>query len=112
MIVYNETRKIVLCPDTVEAGDFFSRFLGLMFKTSLPSGKGLLLYPGAMIHTCFMRFSIDVVFISRDKKVIGVYRSMKPWRFSRWHRGAYYTLEAACGQLSDKVFEGDILSFR
>lgn len=112
MIVYNETRKIVLCPEAAEAGDFFSRLLGLMFKKSLPAGKGLLLYPGAMIHTCFMRFPIDVVFLSKDKKVIGVCSSMKPWRFSSWYRGAYYVLEAGSGELSEKAFEGDQLAFK
>lgn len=111
MKIYNETRKIEICSKVHVANTFFSRFLGLMFKDNLPYGEGLLLYPGAMIHTCFMKFSIDVAFISRSMEVVSVYTGLKPWHFSSWQKNAYYVLEALSGSMSGKVYPGDRISF-
>ncbi len=111
MKIYNETKKIEICQKAHIANTFFSRFLGLMFKVNLPQGEGLLLFPGAMIHTCFMRFSIDIVFISKDMEVVSVYTDLKPWRFSSWQKNAYYVLETSSGSISGKVYPGDKILF-
>lgn len=57
-----------------------SRFLGLMGRESLAPGSGLLLRPCASIHTFFMRFAIDVVYLDRELKVLKIRRGMAPWR--------------------------------
>ena len=48
------------------ANNFFKRFLGLMGKKKLPGGEGLLIAPCKSIHMCFMRFSIDAIFIDKN----------------------------------------------
>ncbi|SHI18942.1 Uncharacterized conserved membrane protein, UPF0127 family [Sporobacter termitidis DSM 10068] len=67
-----------------------------MFKPSLPSGQGLLLVPCSSIHTCFMRFTIDVVYLSKDYKVLGI-ETIAPWRVGRHVPGTKMVLETAAG---------------
>ena len=62
------------------ADGIWSRFWGLMLKRSLPQGNGLLLKPSSSIHTAFMRFPIDAVFMDRENNVVKVVRELKPFR--------------------------------
>ena len=101
----------ILVADVELADTFFTRFLGLMGRASLPDGKGLLLAPCPQIHTCFMRFDIDAVFCDKSGKVLYVKENMKPWRFGRFVWGGYYTLELAGGSLKGRVRPGDELVF-
>jgi uncharacterized membrane protein (UPF0127 family) len=73
-----------------------TRMRGLLGRTELPRGEGILLRPCGSIHTFFMRFPIDAVFVDRDGKVVGVERELRPWRTAR-HRGAKAVLELAAG---------------
>lgn len=71
---------------------------GLMLRRELPSGHGLLLSdPTGSIHTFFMRFAIDIVFLDDDLRVLRVARAVKPWRMTR-ERGAKRMLELTAGE--------------
>jgi uncharacterized membrane protein (UPF0127 family) len=91
------------------ARSFGARFLGLMGRNSLPPGRGLL-FPGASsVHTHFMRFPIDVVFLDDERRVVAVSRALRPWRFAR-EAGADAVLELAAGECERLgVAEGDRL---
>lgn len=93
------------------ADTFFSRLRGLMGRRDLPVGEGLLLAPCPQVHTCFMRFSIDVVFCNKQGKVLYVKERMKPWRLGKFVCGGYYTLELPGGTLAGQVQAGDELIF-
>ncbi|TML60208.1 MAG: DUF192 domain-containing protein, partial [Actinobacteria bacterium] len=56
---------------------------GLLGRTSLPDGEGLLLKPCGSVHTFFMRFPIDVVFLDRELSVVAVSAEVAPWRTAR-----------------------------
>lgn len=88
------------------ADNAYLRVMGLMFKKNMNGMGGLLLDPCNSIHTFFMRFPIDVVFISRDNKVINVQRSLAPWRMTWLYFKAKKTLELPSGSLSLNVKEG------
>lgn len=60
----------------------WDRFRGLMLRRELPSGHGLLIPHCRSVHTCFMRFPIDVIYLSPDNEVLKIVGSMKPWRCS------------------------------
>jgi hypothetical protein len=79
------------------ATGLWDRFRGLMLKQQLPAGEGLLLTRCKSVHTCFMRFPIDVVYLAADGKVLKVVEAMKPYRVSSC-AGADSTLEAQAGQ--------------
>ncbi len=93
------------------ANTFFTRLWGLMLRPGLAQGKGLLLSPCPQIHTCFMRFAIDAVFCDKQGRVLYVKENMRPWRFGRFVRGSYYTLELPSGTLQGLVKAGDELDF-
>ena len=70
----------IVCERCEVADTVIARARGLLGRKNLPSGAGLLIRPGFSIHTLFMRFPIDAVFLDRSGSVVDVVGSMKPWR--------------------------------
>ena len=88
----------------------WSRFRGLMGRKELIPGQGVLLRPAGSIHTCFMRFPIDVVFMNDELEVLRVAAAVRPWR-GRVQRGARIVLELAAGEAQRAGIEpGDRLA--
>lgn len=80
--------------ERIETADsYFKRLKGLMSRKNLPKGCGLLLTKCGQIHTCFMRFPIDVVYLSDDFRVLDIQSALPPWRVGRFVRGARHVLE-------------------
>ncbi len=75
----------------------FDRTKGLLGCKSLLPGEGLLLAPCNSIHTLFMRFPIDVVFLNKKNRITKIIRTMKPFRFGL-ALGASSVLELSAGQ--------------
>lgn len=101
----------VLAFELETANTYFTRLKGLMFRREFAKGKVLILDPCPQIHTCFMRFTLDAVFCAPDGTVLYVVEKMKPWRFSKFVKGARYTLEFAGGTLQNRVHPGDKILF-
>ena len=87
----------IVCERLLVADRPFARMRGLLGRRSLPSGEGLLLKPGASVHTFFMRFPIDVVFLDREGGVIAIAPELRPWR-AAGRRGARAVLELPAGE--------------
>ena len=51
-----------------------------MFRSELPAGTGLVIDPCSSIHTFWMRFPIDVLYVDKNGTVLRADRAMKPWR--------------------------------
>jgi uncharacterized membrane protein (UPF0127 family) len=77
------------------------RMRGLLGRRSLPGGEGILLRPAASIHTFFMRFPIDVVFLDRELVVVGIAAALRPWRIAG-ERGAHSALELPSGECEQR----------
>jgi uncharacterized protein len=87
----------VVC-DTCHLADKPStRFRGIMGWKSLRRGEGLLLRPTNSIHTMFVRFPIDAVFLDKEMKVVSIAHEVKPWRFAG-ARKAKSVLELSAGE--------------
>ena len=102
----------ILSKNILLAETFLSRLIGLMFKDKLVDADGLLIDPCRSIHTFFMKYSLDIVFLSEENKVIKIIRHMKPWRLSWIYFRAIKTLELPAGQLPSDVKEGDFLEVK
>lgn len=89
--------ELAVCERCLVAGTPLSRLRGLLGRSRLASGEGLLIRPTSAIHTCFMRFPIDAVFLDRDLVVVKVVSDLRPWRFAA-RRGAKSVLELAAGE--------------
>lgn len=86
----------------------WSRLRGLLGRSGLEPGEGLLLRPSGSIHMMFMRFPIDAVFLDRELVVVDVVRDLRPWR-AAGRRGAKAVLELAAGDAGD-LAPGDRLA--
>ncbi len=91
--VVNATRSCVVAEQCELANTFWTRFLGLMGRSGLEPGQGLLIYPESSIHMFFMRFPIDVLFVDRHDRIVELRAAMLPNRSfaSKW--GARYVIE-------------------
>ena len=104
-------RDVVLCEQCAIADTATRRLKGLLGRKELRAGEGLLIRPAAAIHTAFMQFPIDVVFLDRDLRVVGVEPELRPWRTAA-RRGARAVLELAAGECSRAGLRfGDSLRF-
>jgi uncharacterized membrane protein (UPF0127 family) len=86
-----------------------ARRQGLLKRDGLDPSSGLLLAPCLAVHTAFMRFAIDVIFVDRAGHVRRIVRRLRPWRIAA-SAGAYATIELAAGALdAGDVVVGDRL---
>lgn len=82
------------------ACSFRSRCIGLLRQPSISEQAGLLLVPGGSIHTLGMRFTIDVVFLSRQMRVLELVERVPPWRVVIAPRGTARVLELTAGRIA------------
>ena len=76
-----------------------ARMRGLLGRTGLPPGAGMMIERCSSIHTCFMKFALDVVFLDSGLMVRKIVRDLRPWRFAM-SPGACYAVELPAGALS------------
>jgi uncharacterized protein len=88
---------MVACERCRVADRMLTRMRGLLGRRGLEHGEGLLLKPAPSVHTFFMRFPIDAVFLDREGSVLKVRSHLRPWRVAA-ARGAHATLELAAGE--------------
>jgi uncharacterized protein len=76
------------------------RAIGLLKYSNLAPGEGLLITPCRGVHTCGMRFTIDLVALDDTGTVVDAVQEMGPWRIRLPRRGAVSVLELPAGSLS------------
>src|SRR4029079_1436503 len=99
-----------LAQSVIPAFDSDARRTGLLGRDSFEKGSAMVIAPSNAIHTFFMRFPIDVLFVRRNGVVVKVRRTVPPWRAvaSLW---AYAVIELPAGTLGvDDVRVGDMLT--
>ena len=93
------------------ANDFYSRLKGLLGTDEFPN-DGALFFPNvSSIHTFFMKYSIDVIFLDVNRKVIRLKENVKPYRIVFGGLKADSVLEMPCGSIKKmNINLGDLLS--
>jgi uncharacterized membrane protein (UPF0127 family) len=99
----------VICKKMIVARSMFSRMKGLMFSTDLPDCDGFLISPCNSIHTFFMLYALDVVFLDDEFKVVKIIRNLSPWRMTLIYFKARHVLEMKAETLTRKSRSGDQL---
>lgn len=99
----------ILSDNYLLANNPWTRLVGYMFKDEPKDYDGIFFIPGRSIHTFFMRFPIDVVFVSNKGKVIRIIRDLKPWRMTSIYFKAHNVLEVPAGKLPLDIKEGQVL---
>ncbi len=111
----NQSRGNAPIATSIEvASGFYARLMGLMFKSTLNPHTGMWFHRCSGIHTCFMRFAIDVIYVDKNLKVKRVYENLKPWRMTRFVSGADSVFELPAGtvkerevQIGDQLYVGN-----
>jgi len=94
------------------ADNLIARLRGLLGRSGLASGQGILLRPANSIHTIGMKFPIDIAFIDRSGTVIKIVENMPPGRFSPIILGSVCVLETTAGEIKKaQLNAGDNLRF-
>lgn len=99
----------LIADKVLKADDYDSRTKGLLGRDTMAPGEGLWIVPCPMIHTFFMRFAIDVLFLDKELRVARVLEDLRPWRLSPWVLRARSVLELPGGSLRGSVKKGDQL---
>jgi uncharacterized membrane protein (UPF0127 family) len=105
----NQRTGEVLARTLLPALDSASRKTGLLKHTSLAEGEAMVIAPSNAVHTWFMRFDLDLVFVKRDGRVVKTRAGVKPWRMSAALR-AFAVIEMRAGTLAAReTLPGDVL---
>ena len=100
----------VVCERCQVPRSAFARARGLLGRSGLEPGNGMLIDAAPSVHMFFMRFPIDVVFLDRDWRVVRVVHGLRPWRVAGARR-AVAALELPAGAAAEAgIEEGDVLS--
>ena len=111
LMVRNLTRQTVLATELEVADTGPKRNKGLLGRNGLETGGGLWIVPCESVHTFFMRFPIDLVYLDRRNRVRKVRSAVGPWRVSAC-LSAHSILELPAGViLSSQTQKGDVLEF-
>ena len=98
--IVNSTHNTVLAERAERARSYWARLRGLMFRRSLPADGGMVIEPNGSVHTFWMRFPIDVVFVDRQNRVVGIVHAMPPNRPYAGARKARRTIELPAGAIA------------
>jgi uncharacterized membrane protein (UPF0127 family) len=78
----NVTRGTLIGGDIEAAQSASERRTGLLKHDRLEDGSGLWIIPCEAVHTLFMKFAIDLIYLDRKRRVRATVRALAPWRFS------------------------------
>jgi hypothetical protein len=110
LIIINSTKNTVITNTVELANTFLKRLKGLLGRSHLPEKHGILIYPCNQIHSFFMKFPFDAVFLTRDNRVIFFMEDIKPGEIGPLIPKAYSVLELPAGTVrKTKTEYGDIL---
>ena len=104
MIALQHTALIdgqVIADNVKIAENFFTRATGLLGKSTIHCEEGLLIRPCRQVHTFFMRFDIDVLFLLRSGEIVFIKESMAPGNVSPFVKNCFGVLELKSGTVKD-----------
>ncbi len=106
----NTTKDQLLARNLTVAESFLQRGIGLLGKKSIHREDALWIKNCFDVHTFFMRFAIDVVFLDEQMKVRDIRRNLKPWRMA-FSPGSKSVIEFLAGTITDNNLDvGDQLN--
>ncbi len=112
MKIINQSSGASLAQDVATADKPLARIIGLLNRQELLPGQGLIIGPCNSVHTFFMRFPIDVVFVDKNNKIIKAINSLRPFRATGIYFFSTLVIELPAGTLEKTgTCCGDTLKF-
>ncbi|MBE8163172.1 MAG: DUF192 domain-containing protein [Bdellovibrionaceae bacterium] len=101
MKLINQKNSKVLSTKVHMARSFKSRLKGLMFSNPLAHGHCLWISQCKSVHSCFMKFTLDILFVDKKLRVIKIIKALKPWRITFFYIKADSVMEFNAGELNN-----------
>ena len=99
LVIRNARNQHRIADKLLAAFDSKTRRTGLLRHDTFPDGSAMLIAPTNAVHTFFMRFPIDIAFVTRDGRVVKTYGALPPWRIAAAFR-AHAVVELPAGTLA------------
>jgi len=99
MKIINLTQKTIIATRALEAKSFFARLKGLLGKKDFSPEDALIIEGCQAIHMFFMKFAIDVIFVDRRNKVVGLVQNIEPFFLSPFFFKARRAIELPKGSI-------------
>ncbi len=96
----NRTRGTVIAERAEVASSWFARLRGLIGRRALEPGHGLIIRPCNSVHTFFMAFPIELLFVGEGDRILRATRAIGPWRIGPIVPAARYVVELPAGTLA------------
>jgi hypothetical protein len=112
MKLVNKNTGKVLADNIISANNPLKRLKGLLGKKYLKNKQALHIIPCNSIHSCFMRFRFDAIFINKKNQIVYIIEKMPSWRISKICFSAYSVIEfpeGTVGETGTKI--GDFVEF-
>lgn len=110
MKIINQTKNTVVAEDVIMADTPLKRIKGLLGRKEFKKGQAIILKPCNSIHTFFMHFPIDVLFIDKENRVIKAIPHLKPFRLTLVYFNSSFTIELPPDTISSTLTQaGDRL---
>lgn len=106
VMVINRDNSNIIIEQGELANTFLNRLKGLLGRKTMNPGEGLLIYPCDMIHSIGMRMEIDVLFISKENRILHIIERMVPNKISKHIKNSCYVLELPAGQTARTETKG------
>ncbi|MBM7557187.1 DUF192 domain-containing protein [Halanaerobacter jeridensis] len=105
MKVINASKNNIIVNEVRVANTFWQRLVGLLRHKELKENEGLIIKPCQIVHTFFMSFTIDLVFIDGHGQVLELIENLKPNRISPFVVESEQVIELASGVIQTKGIE-------
>lgn len=112
MELYNSSTNSSISDNVTVADNFITRSVGLLSKKNISDNEALIIKPCCSVHTFFMKFDIDVVFVDKNNKVVAIREDVKPFRILPIYFSSAYVVEFNAQKISQKILKGDILNLK
>ncbi|MDD5595378.1 MAG: DUF192 domain-containing protein [Candidatus Omnitrophica bacterium] len=103
MRLINQTKNTILAEEVFFANTGLKRLKGLLGKKELPKGKALIIKPCSSVHSFFMQFTIDLIFLDEQNRVIKTIPYFRPFRITRPYFHAVSVVELPSGTIDSSL---------
>jgi uncharacterized membrane protein (UPF0127 family) len=95
----NTTKNVEVSKNVIVANSFFKRLKGLMFTKEFPQDSTMYISPCRQIHTFFMNYAIDVLYLDKDNVILDVDENIKPGRIGKKVKGTVSVVELPANKI-------------
>jgi uncharacterized protein len=113
VLIINQRNEKIIAHNVIPSYTFWRRLKGLMFRKSLPAGYAMHIMPCSSIHTFFMKFPLDVLYIDKNNQVVKVSLNIPPGKMEKVVRKAKSVIEMPAGSIDTESVEvGDQIQIK